>query len=176
MEDLLTLNPRSPTGRETVPRRHKPLTNESLKRGPRKIIDFWGALWARVKRRNGGRLNSQSGFFATSQFRRYGRNNHLHRPCGKSIGQDLRQEKSIRSGNPQERQSQERLRSHWTTLYTCVSSRAQSPYQVRASMRRYSHAYAQSFAIYDRQSGIRSSERPVQQPLALRLHPSVERV
>ena len=108
--------------------------------------------------------------------RNYGRNHHLHRPCGKSIGQDLRQEMPIRSGNPQERQSQERLRSHWTTLYPCVSSRAQPTYQVRASMRRYSHAYAQSFTIYDRQSGIRSRERPVQQPLALRLHPSVERV
>ena len=59
MEGLLALkSTKSPDRRETVLWRQKPLTNEILKRGPRKIIDFWGALWARVKRRNGGRLKS----------------------------------------------------------------------------------------------------------------------
>ena len=59
MEGLLALkSTKYPDRRETVLWRQKPLTNESLKRGPRKIIDFWGALWARVKRRNGGRLKS----------------------------------------------------------------------------------------------------------------------
>ena len=73
MEGLLALkSTKSPSRRETVPWRRKPLTNENLKRGPRKIIDFWGALWARVKRRNGGRFNSHGEFCATSQFRRYG--------------------------------------------------------------------------------------------------------
>ena len=47
MEGLLALkSTKSPDKRETVLWRRKPLTNESLKRGPRKIIDFWGALWA----------------------------------------------------------------------------------------------------------------------------------
>ena len=63
MEDLLALkSTKSPDRRETVLWRRKPLTNESLKRGPRKIFDFWGALWARVKRRNGGRLKSPKRF------------------------------------------------------------------------------------------------------------------
>ena len=71
-----------PDRRKTVLWRRKPLTNEGFKRGPRKIFDFWGALWARVKRRNGSRLKSLSDFFATSQFRRYGRINYLSRACG----------------------------------------------------------------------------------------------
>ena len=90
MEGLLALkSTKSPDRRETVPWRQKPLTNESLKRGPRKIIDFWGALWARVKRRNGGRLKSLSDFFATSQFRRYGKN-QTYGLSKVYVGQNLR--------------------------------------------------------------------------------------
>ena len=59
MEGLLALNPRSPR------------TGGNPSHGGESRL-LTRVLWARVKRRNGGRLNLQSGFFATSQFRRYG--------------------------------------------------------------------------------------------------------